>query len=130
VAASPPRAGAVGRPLAVTAVGWLFIAAGSLGIAYHAREIASAAPFAREALPILAVRLLAIAGGVFLLRGAPWARWLLVLWMLYHVLLSAGHSTGELVVHAALLGIVATAVFHPAASAYFRPTGARAGGAA
>lgn len=107
------------RPLSVTLISFLFIASGVMGIIYHASELKDlvARP---EAGWVLLVRLLAIAGGAFTLRGATWARWLLVAWIIYHTYLSFFHTTAELVMHAGLTIVVAIALFHPKANAYFQ----------
>lgn len=103
------------RPLSVTLVGWLFIAAGVIGIAYHVRELV---PLRAGAAWVLAVRLLAIIGGVFALKGAAWARWLLIGWMCFHVAVSARHS--EVAVHVVFLVGIATVLFRAPARTYFR----------
>jgi hypothetical protein len=113
------------RPLSVTVIGCLFIAAGIIGFAYHATEFKSLHPFPSEIVWAAAVRLLAVVGGVFVLRGRNWARWLLVAWIAFHVVLSAFHSWSELIVHGLLFVVVAYVLFRPRASAYFR--GASAG---
>ena len=105
------------RPLSVTLVGWLFIAAGATGLVYHAGEFRTR-PRAEFALTCF-VRLLAILGGAFLLRGHNWARWLLIAWLAYHVALSAFHSPLELAMHAGLLVVIAYLLLRPKASAYF-----------
>jgi hypothetical protein len=64
--------------------------------------------------------LLAILGGAFVLRGKNWARWLVLAWIAYHVVLSAFHHFFELAVHAALLAVFAYILFRPRASAYFQ----------
>lgn len=68
------------------------------------------------------VRILAILSGVFMLYGFNWARWLLVIWLGYHVILSALNSLFELLVHSLLLAVVLYFLFRPQASAYFRGT--------
>ena len=108
------------RPVSVTIVGWLFIAAGVIGIVYHASEIRLDHPFEADLLLALAVRLLAVVGGAFLLRGANWARWLLIAWMVYHVALSAFHTPPGVVMHAVLLATIAYVLCRPQASQYFR----------
>ena len=108
------------RPLSVTIISCLFIAAGVVGFGYHVRELNWAHPFQGELLWILLVRLLAIVGGVFLLRVRTWARWLLVLWLAYHVVLSAFHPLSELAMHSLLLAAIAWFLFRPRAAAYFR----------
>ena len=106
------------RPLSVTLIGYLFIAAGVIGIIYHASELKDVAT--PEVSLVLFVRVLAIIGGIFTLRGANWARWLLVAWIIYHVILSFYHSTAELIMHFALSIVVAVSLFHPKANTYFK----------
>ena len=100
-------------------IGWLFIAAGVVGIVYHAAELKEITT-RPEVMGILAVRLLAIVGGFFSLKGANWARWLLIAWIIYHVIISIFHTTAELAMHAVLMVVVILALFHPKANAYFR----------
>src|SRR5206468_3983960 len=78
------------RPITVAIIGYLFIAVGSIGLIYHTVE--ERHPFDGELIWIVLLRLLAIVGGAFLLRGRNWARWLLIAWMGYHVALSVFHS--------------------------------------
>jgi hypothetical protein len=107
------------RPIAVTLISFLFIAAGAMGIIYHAAELKEIATNP-EVILILAVRVLAIVGGVFALRGANWARWLLVAWIFYHVIISFYHTAAEVIMHAVIMIITIVALFHPEANAYFR----------
>ena len=116
--------GASRRPLAITVVGWLFIAVGAVGLTYHLLPQQLAGFKARhgtdaELVWVCAVRAVASLCGVFLLRGCNWARWLLAAWMAYHVALSLFHSAMEVVVHALLFGVVGYFLFRPQASAYF-----------
>jgi hypothetical protein len=108
------------RPPSVTVIGFLFLAAGVVGVAYHVGEFRTRPPL--EYAVVCFVRLLAILCGVFLLRGSNSARWLLLAWIAYHVVLSAFHSLSGLVMHAVLLAVVAYFLFRPQASAYFRGT--------
>ena len=112
------------RPRSITVISWLFIAAGVIGLAYHATEFKADRPFQYDVGWVCLVRLLAILCGVFMLRGSNWARWLLLVWIAFHVVLSAFHSLFELVIHSLLFAVVAYFLFRPQASAYFR--GARA----
>jgi hypothetical protein len=50
---------------------------------------------------------LAIVGGIFVLLGHRWARWLLLAWLLFHVVVSAFHSLSEALAPAVLLILVA-----------------------
>ena len=108
------------RPLSITIIGWLFVGAGTIGLAYHATEFKTQRPVEYDLIWVCIVRLLAILSGVFLLRGSNWARWLLLVWLAYHVILSAFHSLFELAMHGLLLGVIAYFLFRPQASAYFR----------
>ena len=69
------------RPRSVVLVSCLFIAAGILGFVYHASELKAQDPVQSDLILVLFIRLLAVVGGVFALRGANWARWLLLVWM-------------------------------------------------
>ena len=112
------------RPLSVTVIGYLFIIAGVVGAGYHAAELKADGPVEVGLIWVLFVRLLAILFGVFMLRGRNWARWLLLAWIAYHVVLSAFHTVSELAVHGLLLVAVAFFLLHPRASAYFRAASA------
>jgi hypothetical protein len=108
-------------PILVTFLAWLFILVGIVGIAYHSKELNLNEPLADSHLVMgLFVRLLAIIGGVLLLRKVGWARWILILWTLYHVVLSATHSVPQLVLHCIVMIVVTYILLRPASSAYFR----------
>ena len=108
------------RPVVVTILGWLFILVGSIGFFYHFGEMDWNDPFANDAVWILLVRLAAILGGYLLLRSSNPGRWLLVLWMLYHIVISYFHSFSELLFHVCIFGAIAFALFHPRVNSYFR----------
>jgi hypothetical protein len=106
------------RPFSVTFLGWLFIAVGSIGVAYHLRD----GSFDRWTVLIAAVRVIAIIGGIFLLKGRSWARWLLLVWLAFHVFVGALHSLSNSVAHFVLLAVVAYFLLWSPESKYFRPT--------
>jgi hypothetical protein len=108
------------RPHSITVISWLFIAAGLVGLAYHATEFKAQRPFDYGVVWVLLIRLLAILCGVFMLLGSNWARWLLLIWIAYHVILSAFHSLSGLVIHSLLFAVVAYFLCRSQASAYFR----------
>lgn len=116
------------RPVSITVIGWLFIGAGAVGVAYHAGEFDARHPFDPALLAVLLVRLLAILGGAFVLRGSNWARWLVVVWMAFHVGLSAFHSATELIVHGLLFVVITWLLFRSAATAWFRKRAAESSG--
>ncbi len=108
------------RPLSLTIISILFIIVGIVSVTYHATDFKAQGPFQYDLIGILLVRLLALVCGIFMLRARNWARWLLVAWLLFHVVVSGIHSPSALVVHGLLLGIIAYFLFRPPASAYFR----------
>ena len=111
------------RPLSITIISVLFLLVGIVGLTYHATEFKSQPPFQHDLVWVLLVRLLAVVCAVFLFRAANWARWLLVFWLAYHVILSAFHSASETIIHSVLLAVIAWFLFRPAATAYFRGPG-------
>ena len=112
-----------GRPRAITLIGWLFIAVGAIGILKdvvplattdHASQLAALrAQGIAELGPAWTSRLLAALGGVGLLRGHPWARWLLAGWMGFHLVLSALHDRDRLLVHVAFFAPILYLLFRP-----------------
>jgi hypothetical protein len=56
------------------------------------------------------------------LRGANWARWVAILWLAYHVVLSAFHSWSEAGVHAVLLAVISYVLLRRDAAEYFSGT--------
>src|SRR5262245_17154003 len=121
------------RPPSITVISWMFIVFGSIALLTSLLPPADLAAAQRMAehpfdfwfIPI--TRMLAALCGVFMLYGFNWARWLLVVWVGYHVILSVLHSPLELLAHILLFALVLYFVFRPQASTYFR--GARAAAA-
>jgi len=112
------------RPVAVTAVGTLFVLAGLVGLTYHAMELGRSGPRDADLYLVLFVRVLALVSGVFIFRGANWARWLAMAWMAYHAVLSAfDRSTSGVVVHLLMLAAISYLLLRRDTSAYFRHMG-------
>lgn len=107
-------------PASVRLVGWLFILTGVVGFVHRVANFDARSPLAAGPLWVLGLRVLAAVGGVLLLRGASWARWLVVAWLAYHVVLGALHSVPDALIHLLLLAIIAYFLFRPRANAYFR----------
>ena len=85
------------RPRSVTVISCVFAAAGVIGLAYHLTEFKVLHPFQYGIVWVVLVRLMAIICGVYMFRGSNWARWLTLVWIAYHVILSGFHSMDELV---------------------------------
>lgn len=105
-------------PLPVTLISLLMIAAGLVGIIYHLRDFA-AGHRPSEVWLLLALRLLAIVAGVFMLRGRDWARWLAIAWIAFHVVVSAFDSWEKFGTHVLLLAMFTFFLFRSCASQYF-----------
>lgn len=108
------------RPLAVTIIGWVYIATGAIGFAYHVTEFKVLHPFPYDIVWVELLRLIAIVCGVYMLRGHNWARWLALVWIAYHVILSAFHTLPELAIHILFCAILAYVLFRPTVTRYFR----------
>jgi hypothetical protein len=78
----------------------------------------------RDAIHVLASGLVAAVGGAFVIRGRKWARWLLVAWMGFHIVLSLLHSASQFVVHAVLFAVVIWLMFRPQATPNFQASNA------
>jgi hypothetical protein len=108
------------RPLSVSIISYLFMAVGAVGFTYHLREIKGQLPADYDVFWVCFVRLIAVIGGVFLLRGRNWARWVLLAWLAYHVVLSAFHDLSGFLMHSLLLVVIGYFLLRPRASLYFR----------
>ena len=119
------------RPTSITVIAWIFIAFGAIAFlgglgptvdpaaAQRIAESKPQHPFYHAAIHVL--RILAVVGGGLMLGGFNGGRWLLVIWIAYHVILSAFHSTFQLVVHSSIFAVIAYLLFRQQASSYFRP---------
>jgi hypothetical protein len=109
------------RPFQVTVLGWLFIGVGIVSTAYHLWKSA----LDRWTIPVLLVGIIAIVAGGFLLRGARWARWLVLAWLAFHVVVSALNSLTDALPHLALLLVVGYFLLGPPTAKYFQSTQAK-----
>jgi hypothetical protein len=110
------------RPIPVTAVAWLYIVAGVVSTAFHAREYF----VLRNSTPvgfalICVVGLAAVIAGAYLLLGKDWARWLALVWIAFHVVVSAFNSVDMLIMHGAIFLLIAYILLGREARSYFRP---------
>ena len=118
------------RPLSITVIGVLFVVTGGIalvaGLLPAGQRLTEFKEHPAEAGLVVAVRVIGVLCGVFLLYGFNWARWLLTAWLAFHVALSVTHSRLELLIHSLLFGVVFYFLFRPPASRYFsgRATGA------
>src|ERR1700730_5797637 len=109
------------RPFQVTALGWLFIAVGIVSSAYHLWK----SPLDRWTIPVLLVGIIAIVAGGFLLRGARWARWVVLGWLAFHVAGMKLNSLADALSHLVLLLVVNYFLLGPPTAKYFQSTRAK-----
>ncbi len=107
------------RPRSVTIIAALFIAVGVLGMIGHFMDFKIQHPFQYDILWVALVHVLAVVAGVYMLLGNNWARWLAILWMAFHVAISAG-KLPPLAIHTLLFITLAYFLFRKDAREYFR----------
>jgi len=110
------------RPIPVTVIACLLIAAGVFGFTVHLRELVSQKLFHVEDLWILVTGLLPVVVGLFLLLGYNWARWLALIWMVFHVAISFFDSLEKVAVHVLLFALIAYSLLRRDARTYFQHT--------
>jgi hypothetical protein len=113
------------RPPSITVISWIFIVVGSIGLLSSLLSVVNTEASHRitdlEAHWMIPVaRALALVAGALMLSGFNWGRWLIVVWLAFHVIISLLHSPFELIVHVLLLAVTLYFLFRPPASAYFR----------
>jgi hypothetical protein len=114
VAAKPSQ-----RPLLVTLVALVLAASGVLGLIYHGSELSTNTPLLSEEYGVLLLRLVAIVTGIFLFRGANWARWAALAWIAFHVIISVP-DLGKTLAHVIILAIFTAVLFSRHAGTWFR----------
>ena len=67
---------------------------------------------------IALVELVAIVGGIFMLRGDNWARWLALAWIGFHVVISFP-SVQQVLIHSVIFVLIAYSLFRREARAFF-----------
>ncbi len=107
------------RPIAITILGWLFIAVGALSTAAHYANFRAQRPMVNEVVWITTLGSAAVVAGAYMLRGHNWARWLALAWIAAHVVISAFHPLQELIVHGALFLLFSYFLFRREAREYF-----------
>jgi len=104
------------RPISVTILACVYLLVGTAGFVFHFKE-SLASP--RDGALVELTELIAFVCGLFLLRGANWARWLALAWMAFHVAISFPQPQ-KVVVHTLICALIAWILFRPEASRYFR----------
>ena len=113
------------RPISITIMSWLFIVFGVIALIaglwplIHMNGAQRLADFEKHWMVHLS-RSTQIVAGVFILKGRNWARWLLVVWLAFHVIVGALHSTFHFVTHVVVFAVGMYLLFRRNANAYFR----------
>jgi hypothetical protein len=113
------------RPISITLISWLFIAVGAGNLIKAFWTLVTdvggiTGHDVTDSALVVVSGLMALASGIFMLRAANWARWLIVVWLALHVVISIGHARSQLIVHSLLMVIMVFLLFRASASAYFR----------
>jgi len=111
------------RPRSIIVVSLLFILLGLITLVHAAVELINTTDRLTDLKSHWMIYLSAVAaivGGVFLFKGQNWARWLLVLWMAFHIVVGALHGIVTLLTHVAIFAVILFFLFRRPASSYFK----------
>ena len=103
------------RPRSVTIISWIFIVFGSVALLYGVGRGGDL----KSHWYVHLSRLLQIVAGVFMLYGRNWARWLLVAWIAFHIVVGYLHGPVQLLLHVAIFSVILFFIFRRQASDYF-----------
>ena len=103
------------RPLSITIISWIFIVFGSIALLSGVLPLADL----KSHWYIHLSRILQIVAGVFMLYGRNWARWLLVVWIAFHLVVGALNGVVTLLMHIVIFSVVLFFVFRRDANTYF-----------
>jgi uncharacterized membrane protein HdeD (DUF308 family) len=113
------------RPLSITLISLLFITFGIIALAKGLWTFVRL-PAAGRSSDLYKhwiayfTQFVALLSGVLMLRRSNLGRWLLVLWLAFHVVLSFFHNSLELGMHVLVMAVMLFFLFRPRAAAYFR----------
>jgi hypothetical protein len=119
------------RPTSVTVIAWILIVLGALSLVVSVFTIQnpmtqelmakSPIPVSVQYLMLFAGLLISIVSGIFMLKGANWARMLYVIWGAIGFLVSLFTTPAKLMIIPGLVvyAIIVFFLFRPKASAYF-----------
>jgi hypothetical protein len=109
------------RPWSIVVIGLLFIVLGTLTLIHAAWGLVSTQERLTDLQHHWMIYLSAVAaivGGAFLIKGQNWARWLLVAWMAFHIVVGALHGIGPLLTHVVIFSVILFFLFRRPASSY------------
>ena len=112
------------RPRSITIVSWFFIIFGSIALLSGVLPFGDHSPSQRivelkSHWYVHLSRILQIVAGVFMLYGRNWARWLLVAWIAFHLVVGALNGIVPLLTHVAIFSVILFFLFRRKAAEYF-----------
>jgi len=118
-------------PPIITLLSFLFIAIGVISTAVHVWQFSISKPTALEEAGIYATGGLAVAAGIYMLRGRNWARWLALAWISFHVIVGAlnqtfGSALIGIAIHSVFVALLAWFLFRRESREWFNPQPAAA----
>ena len=112
------------RPRSITIIGWLFVVFGSITLLSGVLPFGDVT-FAQRVAELQShwyvhlSRVLGIVAGAFMLKGYNWARWLLVAWMAFHIVVGALNGLVHFLTHVVIFSVILFFIFRRPASTYF-----------
>jgi CDP-diglyceride synthetase len=108
------------RPFAVTVVGLLMMAMGTMGLVRGFANAKMIWPPEQDLIWIVIVDVTGIAIGIFMLLGKNWARWLALVWVGAHAFVISFLNHREVLVHVVIFALLAYLLaFRSDVRAYF-----------
>ena len=109
------------RPLSIIIISLLFILLGVITLVHAAVELINTSDRLTDLKShwmIYVSGMAAVVGGAFLLKGHKWARWVLVVWMAFHIVVGALHGVVPLLTHIVIFSVILFFLFRRPVSAY------------
>ena len=116
------------RPLSITIISWLFMIFGSIALLsgllpFVGANTAQLIAELKQHWMVHLSRLVQVISGLFMLRGHKWARWLLVVWVVFHIVVGALHGWIQFLTHVLIFSVILFFLFRPRANEYFAHSG-------
>lgn len=112
------------RPLSITIISWLFMIFGSIALLsgllpFVGANTAQLIAELKQHWMVHLSRLVQVLSGLFMLRRHNWARWLLVVWVVFHIVVGALHGWIQFLIHILIFSVILFFLFRPRANEYF-----------
>jgi hypothetical protein len=108
-------------PPSIVVISFLFILAGGISIGVRVWQFSINKPTFLGEAGVYTSGGIAIAAGIYLMRGRNWARWLALAWLVFQCVISAFYQPLGLPVHLCFIGVLAWFLFRREAQQWFKP---------